>query len=269
MELILPDTDKTLPSGSASASRCTYTFGNALILASEKLKGRILERAGDLLMTENPSDLAMAPGMVRHLPSGKEIPLSKMALYMNESERSAVARFKAPVAPERFDVGEGLNLHGFPHTLFSFGACMAMVEVDELTGEVSVCHYLSSTDCGKIINPDLYEQQIQGAIAQGIGYALMEDLKVEQGAICSKNFETYIIPTSMDIPDIESIPVEIFEETGPYGLKGLGEIATNGPAAAIANAIHDACGVRTMETPMKPESLLLAMRERNQPGSGN
>jgi CO/xanthine dehydrogenase Mo-binding subunit len=269
MELILPDTDKTLPSGSASASRCTYTFGNALIKASEKLKARILERAADLLMVRNPSDLAIAPGMVRDLSSGKEIPLTRMALYMNESERVAVARFRAPVAPERFDVGAGLNLHGFPHTLFSFGACLAMVEVDELTGEVTVCHYLSSTDCGKIINPDLYEQQIQGAIAQGIGYALTEDLKVEHGVVCSANFETYIIPSSMDIPDMESIPVEIFEETGPYGLKGLGEIATNGPAGAIANAIHDACGVRIMDLPMKPESLLLAMQERNRPGQGN
>lgn len=266
MELVLPDTDKTLPSGSASASRCTYTFGNALIIASEKLKAGILERAADLLMAENPSDLAIAPGLVRHLPSGKEIPLSKMALYMNESERVAVARFRAPVAAERFDVGPGLNLHGFPHTLFSFGACLALVEVDELTGEVTVCNYLSSTDCGKIINPEIYEQQIHGAIAQGIGYALTEDLKVEQGVICTKNFETYIIPTSMDIPDIESIPVEIYEETGPYGLKGLGEIAINGPAGAIANAIHDACGVRTMETPMKAESLLLAMRKRNKSG---
>ncbi len=259
LELVLPDTDLTLPSGSASASRCTYTFGSALIKATEKLKARILQRAADLLMATSESEVALAPGIVRVLKSGVEIPLSRIALYMNESERTSVARFRAPVATERFDVGEDLNMRGFPHELFSFGVHLAMVEVDQLTGEITVHKYLAASDCGKVINPQTYEQQIQGGICQGIGYALTEDFKVDNGEALTRDLATYIVPTSMDLPEIESIPVEIYEESGPYGLKGVGEIATNGPAPAIANAVYDACGVRTMTLPMTAESILLEM----------
>ncbi len=262
IELILPDTDRTLPSGSASASRCTYTFGNALIGACETLKLRILQRAADLLMVDDCDETALIPGAVRHLPTGREIPLHRLATFMNESERTATQRFRAPTAKEIPPVGNEIRLHGFPHTLFSYGAHLVRVEVNELTGVVDVKRYLSVSDCGKIINPHVYEQQIQGAIAQGIGYALSEEVQVNEGKVLTADLATFIIPAASDVPEIESQPVEIYEPSGPYGLKGVGEIATNGPLPAIANAVADACGVRIFRSPLTPSRVLRALRER-------
>ncbi len=260
MELVLPDTDRTLPCGSASASRCTYTFGNALIGAAETLKKRILQRAADLLMTPSKDEFALIPGRVRHLPTGKEFPAAAIASFMDEAERISVHHFRAPVAPENFDAGPGLRLHGFPHTLFSYAAHLALVEVDQLTGEVTVCRYLAVSDCGTIINPQIYEQQIQGAIAQGLGFALSEDLASTQGRMAASDFAAYVIPTAADVPEMESVPVEIFEPTGPFGLKGIGEISINGPLPAIANALADACGVRIVDYPMTSERVLAALQ---------
>lgn len=268
MELVLPDTDRTLPSGSASASRCTYTFGNALIGAAETLKQRILQRAADLFMAAGPQEMALIPGNVRHLPTGREVPLSRLVKFFEDSERIAVHHFRAPVATDDIGISPDIKLHGMPHTLFSFGACLAAVEIDELTGTAEVCRYLAVSDCGKIINPRIYEQQIHGGIAQGLGYALSEKLEVAEGRILSTGFSTYIIPTSCDVPDIDSNAVEIYEPTGPFGLKGVGEIATNGPLPAVANGVADALGIRIFESPLTAERILTAVagkeRKENQ-----
>jgi len=261
MELVLPDTERTLPSGSASASRCTYTFGNALIGAAEILKGRILQRAADLLMAGGKEEMTLVPGAVRHLKTGREFPLSRIAQFLNNSERVATNHFRAPVAADDLGIPDDLRLHGLPHTLFSYGAHLVAVEIDQITGAVDVQRCLAVTDCGKVINPQIYEQQIQGAIGQGLGYALCEDLEVEQGRISTPDFSTYILPTAMDIPEMESVAVEIYEHTGPFGLKGVGEVATNGPLPAVANAVADACGVRVFRSPLTPERVLGAIRK--------
>ncbi|MBI4963564.1 MAG: xanthine dehydrogenase family protein molybdopterin-binding subunit [Desulfomonile tiedjei] len=261
IDIILPDTDQTLPSGSASASRCTYTFGNALIQAAETLKGRILQRAADLLMAPGKEDLAMIPGAVRHLKTGRELSLSRIAQLLNPAERVAVGYFRAPTATDDLGVPDDLRLHGFPHTLFSYGAHVALVEIDELTGAVDVKRYLAVSDCGNVMNPEIYEQQIQGAIAQSLGYALSEEFEVRAGKVLTPDFSTYTIPTSADVPEIDSIPVQVHEPTGPFGLKGAGEVATNGPLPAVANAVADACGVRIFRSPLTPERVLRAIRE--------
>jgi CO/xanthine dehydrogenase Mo-binding subunit len=256
MELVLPDTDRTLPSGSASASRCTYTFGNALIGASNALKKRILNRAADVLMAEGIDELALIPGKVRHLKTGRDFPLSRIAQLMNGDERIAVHHFRAPVARDNVGAAPELRLHGLGHAVVSYGAHLACVEVDETNGEVEVAEYLAISDCGKVINPQIYEQQIHGALAQGIGFALLEDFSVDQGLVITKDLSTYVIPTSMDVPEMNSIPVEIFEPTGPYGLKGVGEVSSNGPLPAIANAVADACGIRVFRSPITSERIL-------------
>jgi CO/xanthine dehydrogenase Mo-binding subunit len=126
-----------------------------------------------------------------------------------------------PVSEDRPTGDEMLRLHGIPHAIFSYAAHLAFVEVDLLTGGVEVLKYLAVTDCGRIINPQLYEQQIQGGISQAMGYALSEEFLSNEGVVRSADFSTYIIPTSLDIPDMVSLPVEIPESTGPLGLKGV------------------------------------------------
>lgn len=264
VELVLPDTDETLPSCSASASRCTYTFGNALIGAAEILKERILQRAADLMMARSSDELALIPGSVRHLRSGREFALSQIAKYLNGSERMAVHHFRAPIATDELGVPDDLKLHGMPHTLFSYGAHLAYVEVDELTGAVEVKRYLAVSDCGKVINPQIYEQQIHGAVAQGLGYALSEDFEVGEGKMLTSDLSTYLVPTTLDVPDMDSVAMELYELTGPFGLKGVGEIATNGPLPAVANAVADACGVRLFRSPLTPERVLMALRAKEQ-----
>lgn len=263
LELVQPDTDRTLPSGSASASRCTYTFGNALIGATEILKDRMLQRAADLMLA-GKDDVAMVLGGVRNLRSGREIPFSQLARFLNGDERVAVHYFRAPVAQDEIGVASDLRLHGLPHTLFSYGAHAVWVEVDELTGAVEIEKYLAVSDCGSVLNPQIYEQQIHGAIAQGMGFALSEIVEVENGAILNPNFSTYLIPTAPDVPEIVSIPVQIYETTGPFGLKGVGEIAVSGPLPALSNAIADACGTRIFRSPLTPERILDALRKNKQ-----
>ena len=261
MELVLPDTDRTLPSGSASASRTTYTFGNALIDAARILKERILNRISDMMMIKGAEEMALIPGAVRHLPSGKEISLADAARMMTGEERIVTSRFRAPVAGDAPTKDQALRIHGIPHTIFSYGAHLACVEIDELTGRVEVLKYVAVSDCGRIINPQIFQQQIQGGISQGIGYALYEDFIMDKGSILTKDLSTYIIPTALDIPDMKSIAVELPEHTGPFGLKGAGEIAIDAPLPAIANGIADACHVRIERFPLTPERILEALEK--------
>jgi CO/xanthine dehydrogenase Mo-binding subunit len=260
MELVSPDTARTLPCGSASASRCTYTFGNALIGAAGILKERILQRAADLFMDEK-SSFALVPGAVRHVKSGRETSLGDMAGALNESERTVVYRFRAPVAQAGTALSPDLGLHGMPHWLFSYGVQMALIEVDEGTGEVEVAHYLAVSDCGALMNPQALAGQVEGALAQGLGYALLEEYMVKEGKGLTGDLATYLIPTAPDVPELQRIEIQLHEPTGPFGLKGAGELAINGPLPAVANALYDACAIRISMAPLKGERVLKAMRE--------
>lgn len=269
LELVQPDTGKALPSGSASASRTTYTFGNALIGAALALKERIVRRAAALVENSGGGeDFTMAPGALVHRPTGQLIPLPQVARILDEAERISVFTFQAPVAAERPTADQNLQLHGIPHRIFSYGAHLACVEIDELTGKVEVKHYCAVSDCGSIINPQIVEQQIQGGIAQGLGYALSEDFIVENGRMATPDLSAYIIPTAMDIPDLGTFAVELPEETGPFGLKGAGEISMDGPLPALANAVADACGVRLFRYPLTAERVLQALAEKRGEGTG-
>jgi CO/xanthine dehydrogenase Mo-binding subunit len=184
-----------------------------------------------------------------------------MARFLDHSERIAADRFRAPVAADMVTDDPDLRLHGIPHAIFSYGAHLALVEVDELTGMVEVKRYLVVTDCGRVINPQLLEQQMHGGVAQGLGYALSEEMSVEGGRIITQDLATYIIPGARDVPDMEFIPVELNEDTGPYGLKGAGEIATDGPLPAVANAVADACGARLSRFPITAERVMVALNK--------
>ncbi len=262
LELVLPDTDQTLPSGSASASRTTYTFGRALIAAAETLKRRLLERAADMLMARSPQEIALAPGRLIHRPSGRELPLTGLARMLDPSERAAVGRYRAPTAGEVPVADEAVRLHGLPHAVFSYGAHLALIEVDELTGRVEVKKYLTATDCGRVMNPQLLAQQMHGGVVQGLGYALLEELVVEAGLTRTTDLSTYLIPTALDAPEMEAIAVETHESSGPYGLKGAGEVPINGPLPAVANAVADALGIRIFKAPLTAERVLTALAAR-------
>jgi CO/xanthine dehydrogenase Mo-binding subunit len=137
--------------------------------------------------------------------------------------------------------------------------------VDELTGTVDIKAYLAATEAGRVLNPQGFEQQVQGAVAQGIGYALCEEVKLEKGRILTTDLATYIIPSAPDIPEMISLAVETEEPSGPYGMKGVGEVGTNGPLPAIAGGVARACGVGGLRrAPLTAERVLEALRQKHE-----
>jgi putative selenate reductase molybdopterin-binding subunit len=143
-----------------------------------------------------------------------------------------------------------------------FSAQFAEVEVDTETGQVTVLKLVSAVDCGVAINPALAEGQVEGAVTQGLGYALTEEMIFEHGKLMNPNFADYKLLNAFDMPQLETILVETYESTGPYGAKSVGEVPINGPAPAIVNAVYDAVGVKIFDLPITTEKVLAALKNR-------
>ncbi|MBP2636068.1 MAG: xanthine dehydrogenase, molybdenum binding subunit apoprotein [Firmicutes bacterium] len=272
MELILPDTSLTLPSASSSASRTTFTYGNALIGAAELLKNKLLDRAAlilsfQMLTAVKRDDLLLLPGRIVHGASGKGIPIALAASMMDATERVATYSYTCEPAAQIPATGANLRIHGYPHKIFSFAVQLVRIEVDQLTGSVRVCDLLTCVEAGRVLNPQLFEQQIQGGAAQGLGYALFEDFIVKEGKIVTGDFSTYILPTALDLPPMETIVVPLNQDDGPFGMKGVGEIGVNGILPALANAIASITGTRIAGGPLTAEKILLAMEKNRKAGN--
>lgn len=260
-----PDTASAFPSGSSSAGRTTFTFGNALIVACEQLKARLINRAGLLFFVDDDSTLTLMPGKVVHAASGREVSLARLAGFLRDEERSCLGEYVAPLCPDP-GTGKGFFI-GFPHVVFAYGAHLARIEVDLTSGQTRVVDYLAVTDGGKVINPAMFDQQVHGGVAQGLGYALMEDLMARDGQVLAGDFSRYLIPGALDLPDITSIACPGEESRGPFGMKGIGEVALNGPLPALANALADGCGIHLRDAPLTPERVLLALEALDEQSS--
>jgi len=129
------------------------------------------------------------------------------------------------------------------------------VEVDKETGKVKVLSYAAAQDVGLAINPTLVEGQIQGAVAQGIGWALSENSIFHKGVMQNATFLDYRIPTAADVPSVDTLLVEVSFDASPFGIRGVGEPPIVPSLATMANAIHSATGVRLKELPMTPEAI--------------
>ncbi|MEZ0395870.1 MAG: xanthine dehydrogenase family protein molybdopterin-binding subunit [Anaerolineales bacterium] len=174
--------------------------------------------------------------------------------WKNE-ERPAIAEYTY-LAPKTqpFDPETGKSV---PNFSYAYVAQAVEVEVDTETGEVRLVRVVSANDVGRAINPALVEGQIEGGVVQAQGYALMEDLKIQNGHIGADQLSTYLIPTALDVPDkVEGVILEVSEEEGPFGARGLGELPFLPLAPAIAAAVHDATGVWFDEFPLTPERVL-------------
>ena len=142
----------------------------------------------------------------------------------------------------------------------AFATHIVDVEVDPETGKVGILRYTAVQDVGKAIHPSYVEGQIHGGAVQGIGWALNEEyIYNDEGRMTNSSFLDYRMPTSYDVPMIEVVIVEVPNPGHPYGVRGVGEVPIVPPAAAIANAIYDAIGIRMTELPMSPDRILAAM----------
>lgn len=244
-----PDSKFTLDSGPASASRTTYIYGKALDGAAKIMKDRMLSAAA-MLLQENKENLSFKEGKIKGRKGN--ISFDVVCKAISKEDKIAVCYADNPVAKDKHEIG-----HGLPHIIYSHAAHMALVEVDLLTGEVSVVKYITATECGKVINLQSLKGQIHGGAAQGIGYALYEGLKLKDSRVLNNKMSTYIIPSIMDVPDIETLHVETYETTGVFGMKGVGEISIDAPAPTISNAVYNAVGYRCFSLPVSAEKILL------------
>lgn len=173
-------------------------------------------------------------------------------------ERPAIGEFKY-LAPRttQFDKETGYST---PNFAYAFVAQAVEVEVDTETGHLRVKRLVSADDVGQVINPVLVEGQVEGAVVQAQGYAVLEDWKTKDGRVLTDQLSTYLIPTIWDIPEkVETVLIEVPDPNGPWGARGLGELPYLPVAPAIAAAIHDATGVWVDEFPFTPERILRAL----------
>jgi CO/xanthine dehydrogenase Mo-binding subunit len=173
-------------------------------------------------------------------------------------ERPAIGEFKY-LAPSttNFEPETGYST---PNFAYAFVAQAAEVEVDTETGHVRVIRFVSADDVGQAINPALVQGQVEGAIVQAQGYAILEEYKTKNGYVLTDQLSTYLIPTILDIPEkVETVIVEVNDPNGPWGARGVGELPYLAVAPAIAAAIHDATGVWINEFPFTPERVLRAL----------
>jgi CO/xanthine dehydrogenase Mo-binding subunit len=259
------DTDSTTYCHGAYASRLTYIGGNAVKQAAAEVRRELLETASELIEAA-PEDLDIRDGkiFVRGAPHARSVTVAEAA-WSRQYRRGG----KPIVASGSFDPDSELqdeNRYGNESGAYNFGVQMAEVEVDPETGKVTILDYVSVADCGTVVHPVAAAGQQEGAVAQGIGYALTENLLVEDGRPLNPNFSDYKIPCTLDMPPLKIAFAESYEPTGPFGAKGLGELGLDPTAAVLSNAIHDACGVRIKELPITAEKVYWALQEQAKDG---
>jgi CO/xanthine dehydrogenase Mo-binding subunit len=228
------DTSRVPDSGPTVASRTTVMSGNAIRDAAAKIRA------------------VMEPVVADSGLSWREA----VALCVARQVGLAAHGWSVPPATS-FDLETG---QGEAYICYSWSANVVEVEVDTDTGEARAVHVWSGHDAGRIVNPTTAEGQVEGGVLQGLGYALVEEHATREGRILNDQFSTYIIPTTLDTPEISAILVEHEFPWGPYGAKGLGETPIIAVAPAVTAAIHHATGVRL---PATPERVWSALRARS------
>ncbi|MBW8012402.1 MAG: xanthine dehydrogenase family protein molybdopterin-binding subunit [Chloroflexi bacterium] len=256
--VINSDTDVKPWDVGVHASRTTFIAGNAARIASLDARDQIFETAAEILET-NPSELVSREGliMIRENEQRSES-LERVVRRRHFQEGGKVVIGEGWYDPPTEQVDKN-TYKGNISAAYGFGAQMAEVEVDIETGMVRVIRLVCANDVGLAINPMAVEGQIEGGAQMGLGYALTEELIVKDGEVLNPHFSDYRLFTSADMPDIETIIVETDDPEGPFGAKGVGEMGGTPTAAAIANAVFDAVGVRITELPITPERLLAAL----------
>ena len=253
------DSDLSPDTGTSSSSMGLVRAGNAILAAAPKMK-EILLQAASKITGELKENLELGKSIVySKLDSKKSVTYVDIAQYLHSKgeETKVVGGFEVPRVEKAIE--GSLEI---PHLSYMYATAIALVEVDSLTGGTKVLQFYLSPDSGRIINPQSYTGQCEGAIVQGLGFALTEETQIDNGQIRTNNFTTYIIPTICDVPEIQVEPVETHDTFTPLGAKGLGEIGIVPVGSAVANAIYDATGARLFTLPATPERVYQAINEK-------
>ncbi|MEV6229959.1 molybdopterin cofactor-binding domain-containing protein [Saccharopolyspora shandongensis] len=258
ISVYIGDTALNPPAGGTFATRQLYMSGNAILRAARKLRDQLSPVAAKALSV-GEDQLVWIDGMVRTEDGDTGLSLPELVRAATDAgvDTSVLNTWRARSGG--FDPKEGQG-HTFPD--YTFGTHAAEVEVDLETGDVRLLKYAACHDVGRAINPVRVQGQIIGGAAQGIGYALMEDCATDAGRPLSSLFADYLIPSSMDLPDIGVAVVESGEGRGPLNARGVGEPPIGPPAATIASAVEDAIGIRPTELPITAERVMALLDQR-------
>jgi len=240
------DTDLTPFDTGAYASSTTYISGAAVKKAAETLLEEIRAWAAGQMGCKLEDTRAEGPEIVG--PGAKRMSFEEIGTksFYTENQRQLMA------------TASHLSYDSPP----PFAAQFADIEVDTESGEIRVRKFVTALDIGTVLNPPMAEGQVEGAVLQGIGFALREEMAYcEEGLPLARDFESHGIFRANEAPEQEVIFVEDPDPTGPFGAKAVAEICINGPAPAIANALYRACGVRLRETPLTPGKVLAALKD--------
>lgn len=242
-------------------SRTTAIDGMATRLAALDARDQLFRGAAELLECD-PKDLDAREGRI-FVKSAPENSVSHtdayLKIYNKQGSEAVYATASYDSPSEDPDPTTG---YGNWSAAYSFGAKLAEVEVDPETGAFEVLRIVSANDCGTVVNPAGAMGQLEGGVLMGLGYAMTEDFAAEDGQPVNPNWLDYKLPTTRDIPELETVLIETESPSGPYGAKGLGEMVQLGTSAAIANAVYDAVGVRITSLPITPEKVMNALRAK-------
>jgi xanthine dehydrogenase molybdenum-binding subunit len=252
VRVLLSDTDKTPNGGPTTASRQTYVTGNAARLAASTLRDAMTQVAAEVLDMP-PSHIRFEEGLVRC--EEQNIQIGEIVTWMKRQGLRAASLYEY-TAPQTQPLGTG----GDMHFAFSYATQSALVEVDLETGEIKVLKIVGGHDVGRAINPLALQGQIEGGMVMALGNCLTEAYITEDGVPWSRLLARYKMPSIRHSPEIISHIIEAPTADGPYGAKGVGEIASINTTPAIANAIANAVGVRVYSLPVDQDALLRAMK---------
>lgn len=264
VDVVVGDTGRLSTGIGTFASRSAVAAGNAVRGAALRVRDKVLRIAG-LLLEASPEDLELADGVVhvRGAPT-RRVTLREVAGVASGPNLDATRvprglRFSDDLQPTL----EATYHYETSHLNYAYGAHGAVVEVDPRTGEIRILRYVASHDCGVELNPLLVKGQIVGGVAQGLGTALYEEVRVDAtGQPLARTYMDYLIPTAMEMPDLILHSTHTPSPTNPEGVKGVGEGGVLPVAAVLAAAVEDALrpfGVRLLEIPLTPDALLRAL----------
>jgi CO/xanthine dehydrogenase Mo-binding subunit len=255
------DSALTPLAGTTTATRQLYMSGNATYKAAMAVRTNLLNKAADMLDTE-PENLDITDREIFIKPdissdSDRVLALDEVVKFCAADgiQLYNVAQYNAP-ARELIDFKTG---QGQVFADFTFGTHAMEVAVDVDTGKVNVLKIVACFDVGKAINPLSAEGQLEGGALYGLGYGMIEEVILDKGNTLTPSLAEYLIPTSVDAPDVKTIMIESGGGVGPFGAKGLGEPSCVSVAAAFANAVTDAIGVRIYDLPVSAEKIIRAL----------
>ena len=243
------DTDSIGYTFITGGSRTSFATGWAAIEAAEEVKAQMVARAARIWDTSE-DDVEYADGVIQHI-SDPELRMTFKELSRQLASTGGAITGSSNIEPA--GEGNGYSVH------------LVDVDVDHETGKTTILRYTAVQDAGKAVHPSYVEGQMQGGAVQGIGWALNEEYFFnDKGQMMNSSFLDYRMPTSLDLPMIDTVIVEVANPGHPYGVRGVGEAAIVPPMAAIANGIHRAAGVRLNSLPMTPGKILDAISENGQ-----